>query len=392
MLIFSPVSTSNGNRALSPLGIMFSRLSLFLSLALAPLSVWSSPETTKPAELARNRSSFVGFDSFNYFNKSPGTNTGEIVLTSPAFNAPIEWNELVASWNVPTGVHLKVEARAIYPDHTTKYYTMSLWSDDPKHFPRESVRKQQDSDGTVQTDTLILDRIAKKAQLRVTLGGTNAEKALKFLGVNFCNSKVQTIALKPNQEAWGKVLEVPERRQVEYEGGGGWCSPTSLSMGLAYWRKKLDRPELNQTVCEVAESIADGNLGGTGNWPFNTAYAGSFPGMRAYVTRFSDVAELEDWICAGVPVVISVSSYLTTDRSGGRDNGHLIICVGFDEKGDVVVNDPGVSVRRNERARRIYAREKVINAWKKSKNAVYLVYPETTKVPKDRYGHWFEAH
>jgi hypothetical protein len=69
-------------------------------------------------------------------------------------------------------------------------------------------------------------------------------------------------------------------------------------------------------------------------------------------------------------------------------DGHLIVCVGFTDKGDVVTNDPGISVRRNVRARRVYLREKVANAWKKSKNAVYLSYSETAKVPADRFGHW----
>jgi hypothetical protein len=30
----------------------------------------------------------------------------------------------------------------------------------------------------------------------------------------------------------------------------------------------------------------------------------------------------------------------------------------------------------------------VINAWKTSKNTVYLVYPESAKIPKNRLGHW----
>ena len=116
-------------------------------------------------------------------------------------------------------------------------------------------------------------------------------------------------------------------------------------MVLAYWSQQLHRPELNHTVPETAKAIADGPRGDTGNWPFNTAYAGRYPGMRAYVTRLGDIAELEDWIAAGIPVIISVSSYLTSDRTSGPDNGHLIVCVGFTDKGDVVANDPGVSVR-----------------------------------------------
>jgi uncharacterized protein YvpB len=234
----------------------------------------------------------------------------------------------------------------------------------------------------------VLSNAVRKVQLRITAGGAGDERMFKFLGLSFCNSTVPASAQKPNRAAWGKVIEVPERRQAEYEGGGGWCSPTSLSMVLAYWGEQLHRPELNHTVPDTAHAIADGLRGDTGNWPFNTAYAGHYPGMRAYVTRLGDVSELEDWIAVGIPVIISVSSYLTNDRTNGPDNGHLIVCVGFTDKGDVVTNNPGVSVRRNVRARQVYAREKVANAWKKSKNAVYLVYPESAKVPADRWGHW----
>jgi hypothetical protein len=211
---------------------------------------------------------------------------------------------------------------------------------------------------------------------------------LKILGLSFCDSQVKPVPQEPNHAAWGKTIEVPQRRQGEYKGGGGWCSPTSLSMVLAYWSDKLHRPELNHTVTETAEAINDANLDGTGNWPFNTAYAGKYPGMRAYVTRLSDISELEDLVAAGIPPIISVSSYLLRGTEIGPDNGHLIVCVGFTKDGDVVVNDPGVSVKRNMPARKVYPRDKVIKYWNKSKDTIYLVYPETATLPKDRFGHW----
>jgi hypothetical protein len=364
------------------------RLRSFVLLLVTALLLATPGATGAASVPGGNRCAFIGFTNFSSFSKSKGTLANETVFTSREFTAPIDWDELVVSWNVPPGVHLKVEARAIYPSHTTRYYTMGLWSDDTTHFPRESVRRQKDQDGSVKMDTLILSNAVRKLQLRITAGGTGDQAMLKFLGLSFCNSTVPAAVLAPNRAAWGKALEVPERRQAEYVGGGGWCSPTSLSMVLAYWSEQLHRPELNRTVPETAHAISDGPRGDTGNWPFNTAYAGRYPGMRAYVTRLGDVAELEDWIAAGIPVIISVSSYLTNDRTNGPDNGHLITCVGFTDKGDVVANDPGVSVRRNVRARRVYAREKVANAWKKSENAVYLIYPESAEVPENRYGHW----
>ncbi len=338
------------------------------------------------------RTAFMAITNFSNFTKSTAGLTNEVVLTSPEIAAPIDWNELIVSWNVTPGTHMTVEARAVYPDHATKYYTMDMWSDDPEHFPRKSVRGQGDKDGTVRMDTLVLSNTVRKVQLRLTMGPDDAQQRLKFLGVSFCNGTVAPMAMQPNRAVWGKVIEVPERRQGEYEGGGGWCSPTSLSMDLAYWGDQLHRPELNHTVPETAAAIADGVHAETGNWPFNTAYAGHYPGVRAYVTRLESISELEEWIASGVPVILSVSSYLGRGKEEGADEGHLIVCVGFTDKGDVVVNDPGVSVKRNVRARRVFTRENVIKYWGKSKFAVYLIYPETAKIPANTNGHWADAN
>jgi hypothetical protein len=53
-----------------------------------------------------------------------------------------------------------------------------------------------------------------------------------------------------------------------------------------------------------------------------------------------------------------------------------------------VVNDPGVSTRPEVKARKVYERQHFIDSWKKSRNAVYLVYPEGAAIPKNTYGHW----
>src|ERR1035441_298138 len=216
------------------------------------------------------RCAFIGMTNLSSFSRSTGILTNETTFTSPEIMAPIDWDELVVSWNVPPGVHLKVEARAIYPSHATQYYTMGLWSDDTAQFPRESIWRQGDDDGLVKMDTLVLSNATRKVQLRLTAGGAAERAMFKFLGLSFCNSAVPATVLPPNRAAWGKVLEVPERRQGEYEGGGGWCSPTSLSMDLAYWGELLHRPELNHTVPETANAIADGLRGGTRNLAFNS--------------------------------------------------------------------------------------------------------------------------
>jgi hypothetical protein len=335
-------------------------------------------------------SQFVGVEQFSKFQRSTNAER-EVVLLSPTIKSHTPANELIVSWNAdaPAGTFLKVEAAAISGGYQTKFYTIAHWSPDGKIFPRTSVRGQKDSDGDVDTDTLILNQPAEAAQVRVTLGGTNgALPTLKFLGLSFANTKIPTAAREPNRAAWGKIISTPERSQHGHPNAKGWCSPTSLSMVLARWGDELGRPEMKLTVPEVAAKVYDKDYAGTGNWPFNTAFAGSFPGMRSYVTRLDDLAEVEDWIAAGIPVILSARwDWLLPGRPLDKD-GHLIVCIGFTPDGDVVINDPATRFEKGEVVRRIYKRADVIHSWTKSHNAVYLVYPVSAKIPANKYGHW----
>jgi hypothetical protein len=335
-------------------------------------------------------SDFVGLQDVSRFTRSQNAD-GQAILLSPDIKSRIPWNELIVSWNAeaPTGTFMRIEACARLPDHQTKFYTLGNWSPDGKAFPRTSVRGQKDPDGNVNTDTLILNQPASAAQIRVTLGGTNgAMPKLRFLGLSFSNTKVPPANRPPNHAAWGKTVSTPERSQHGYPNAKGWCSPTSLSMTLARWADVLHRPEMNLTVPEVAAAVYDPEFGGTGNWPFNAAFAGSFPGMRSYVTRFDDLSEVEDWIAAGIPVILSARWDLLQPGRPLDTAGHLVVCIGFTESGDVVINDPATRVEKGESVRRIYKRENVIRSWAKSHNTVYLVYPESARIPQDRFGHW----
>ena len=159
-------------------------------------------------------------------------------------------------------------------------------------------------------------------------------------------------------------------------------------MVLARWSDVLHRPELNLDVPEVADGIYDNGFHGTGNWPFITALAGSFEGMRAYVTRLSDISELEDWIVAGIPVIISAPWNLLSPGRPETGAGHLTVCIGFTETGDVVINDPATNLQKGQQVRRVYKREDVIKAWHASRNTVYLIYSEIAPIPPDPSGHW----
>ena len=159
-------------------------------------------------------------------------------------------------------------------------------------------------------------------------------------------------------------------------------------MALAFWSSRLIRAELDMPVPDVAHSIFDAVYDGTGNWSFNVAFAGSFPRMRAYVSRFSDIRELELWSEAGLPVVVSVSYDLLRGKTIDNDPGHLMVCDGFTETGDIVLNDPAHHPEKGELCRKVFPRGAFLKGWKRSQNTVYLIYPKGTKLPRNEYGHW----
>lgn len=344
----------------------------------------------KTNETRRGRA-FMAFRDFTKFARAAGEQSGATVLTSPELDCDLPADEIVVSWNAqtPPGTGLKVEVKAFYEDHTTKWYTLGLWSKDGIGFPRESVKGQKDADGDVQTDTLVLERPAARLQLRITLHGTaEAQPTLSFLGVSLTDSRCQPEPREPNRAVWGQELVVPGRPQTGYPGASGWCSPTSVTMTLAFWAERLKRPELDLPVPEVAASIYDKVYEGTGNWPFNTAFAGSFPSLRAYVTRFADIRQLEDWIATGIPPIVSVSYDLLKGKETANDPGHLLVCVGFTKEGDLVLNDPAHHPEKGETARRVFPRANFERGWNRSRNTVYLIYPEAARLPQDPSGPW----
>lgn len=314
----------------------------------------------------------------------------QTVYESPVVKCGFGFRELVLSWNASAGngTGLKFEARGFPSGRPTRYYVMGLWTELPGAFARKSVNHQTDDDGEVQTDTLSLRKPSERFQLRVT--SCRSERSnwpeIRFIGTAVCDPTAQMRQLEPVRAAWNRLLDVPCRSQVDYpEGINAWCSPACVSMVLAYWARVTNRPELDHDVPTVARAVYDPTWKGTGNWSFNVAYAGSFSKMRAYVTRLSDIAEIEAWVLQGVPVVASVSYDLLRGRPKTHNTGHLIVCVGFTGNGDVVVNDPGT----RKEMRRTILRENFAKAWDYSRRTVYLIYPEDIRPPTDMFGHWF---
>lgn len=305
-----------------------------------------------------------------------GTNdSGGLLLVSHRIPVATRWDLLVVSWSAATNVSLAVEARGWRGEHATRWYPLGEWS---AHGRRTSPGEILDDDGVVETDLLALTQPADAAEVRLAV--TGPRDGLKLVGLSFRNSQVTTPSRPPHRAAWGMLLDVPVRSQAEFpEGVDKWCSPTSTSMLLGFWARKLGRPELDFTVPATAAAVFDPGWGGTGNWPFNTAFAGAQPGMLACVSRFNDLTDLEQWLAAGLPAAVSVSyALLKGQPEAVEGDGHLVVVRGFTATGEVAVNDPGV---RRDRGQKVVPRADFDRAWAHSGRTCYLVWPESRAIP-----------
>jgi len=293
------------------------------------------------------------------------------VLTGPETVAPA-FRELIPSWNAvtPPGSSLTLEVRAKQATGWTRWYSFGTWMSAEG---RSSLDGQKDAAGTLNTDTLSLTVPATAYQYRLTLRGSAQLSLLAFTTSD--KSKERSASAPSDRTAWGKVLNVPQRSQMIYPGGGEvWCSPTSTSMILAYWGKTV-------TVPQAAAATFDAAYDGTGNWPFNTAYAGS-QGLRAFVSRLPGLNEAERYISAGIPLAVSLG-WKAGELPGvavPTSNGHLMVLVGFDAAGNPVLNDPAAP--SDATVRRSYPRAAFERLWQEhSGGVVYVMAPPNVKLP-----------
>ncbi|MFN0067076.1 MAG: C39 family peptidase [Limisphaerales bacterium] len=302
----------------------------------------------------------------------------DTVLQLGPFTTAIAWDEVVLSWNVQpaAGAALRAEVRAVYSDHATRWYPLGTWSlDDTAR--RASVKLPADDHAEVRTDILALAIPAHTGEVRFTLLGELARhpERLRRVAVSL-SAEPESGGRAPLKEAWGRTNDVPQRSQVSYPEGRAWCSPTSISMLLAWWARELGRPALDLDVPVVARGVHDPAWPGTGNWSFNAALAGAQPGLAAFVTRLRDLRDLEMLTAAGLPPAVSVSYGILKGGAREDDDGHLVVIAGFTPGGDPVINDPWAKLAEGQPVRRVYRRADLEKAWVESRRTAYLVLPE----------------
>jgi uncharacterized protein YvpB len=317
------------------------------------------------------------------------------MLESPDIETGFPTNQMVLSWNAdtPVGSFLKVYIQVRSCGLWSRRFAYAIWNRDNRPVQRMTVNGQSDDIAAMDTDTLIskvpLDAFRVSIELCSLDGKTHP--TLRLLTAHCIDTKAADPPLRARKSVWGTELPVPERSQLTIPQGNRFCSATSTSMVLEYWGKKLNRPELNVPLQTAVDGIYDYEMGGTGNWPFNTAYAAEFGGLRAYVTRFASMSQIEDWIAKGVPVIVSMDYNILMHSKEARRMGHLMVFRGFTDKGDCIINDPYTKLDKGEHVRRIFNRKDFEASWLKEKGSrgtVYLIYPGSWGIPKNLYGNW----
>ncbi len=306
--------------------------------------------------------------------------------TSPWVSPGFALTELVPSWTAttPEGTLVQVDVRGVSESGTrTSWDTLGRWASGDASFRRTSLGAQTDDLARVSTDTWVATYGGFRSwQLRVRLlrkAGTTLTPLVGTVGAVVSDlPHVDRVTTSAPGVARGTVLDVPRFSQMvhageypQYGGGGeAWCSPTSTSMVLAYYRRLppaatyawVRKSYVDRAVDHAARMTFDHGYDGTGNWPFNTAYAARWAG-HAFVTRFASLRGVEQMVKAGIPVVTSIT-FGRGALSGApisASNGHLVVVVGFTRGGDVVVNDPASRTRGG--VRRTYDRGQFENAW-----------------------------
>lgn len=310
--------------------------------------------------------------------------------TSPEFRQGFGATQLIASWNARTPAHtwLQVEAQGETDKGArTAWYVMGRWASDDTGFQRTSVDGQDDANARVDVDTLVMKPgvTLRSYRLRLNLyreAGTHELPAVSSIGAMTSNVPDRfTVPVSPPGKASGIELPVPAYAQnlhkgqfPEYGGGGeSWCSPTATEMVVEYWGRRPSDAQLSwvpgdyvdRTVDYAARNTYDYSYEGTGNWPFNTAYAAEF-GLRGHITRLHSLDELEGYIARGIPVITSQSFRADElDNAGYGTSGHIMVVVGFTKDGDVIVNDPAANSNANVRT--VYRRDQFENVWLRTK-------------------------
>lgn len=320
----------------------------------------------------------------------------------PWQSAGFDATTLIPSWSIttPGGTWARIDVRVRDGATIGSWDTVARWASSSSRVKRSSYSAQADDLVKVATDTVVANagKTFDQWQVRVMLHRPKGSKSTPTLhAVNgvAANFTTRTVGTSATTMTATTDLPVPMSSQMIHKGefpqwgGGGeaWCSPTSTSMVMRYFSKGPKKSAYTWSryadsfVDHAARGTYDYQYKGTGNWPFNTAYAADYS-LDTFVTRLDSLRDAEAYIRAGIPLVASVA-FGRGELSGAPISstpGHLMVIRGFTESGQVIANDPAGS--KNSNVRRTYSRAQFEKAWLRgSGGVVYVIRPASVPLP-----------
>ncbi len=304
--------------------------------------------------------------------------------TSPWVTRSVPFTRLVPSWSAttPTGTWVQVLVQVRDVDgRVSSVKDLGRWASGDTVLKRTSAGAQADAVAKVATDSLLAAgrplagfRLYVKLMRRAgdptpTVGALGAVTSRPAATLPRTSTPLSSRAVSLAVPRYSQMIHLGEN--PEYGGGGeAWCSPTSLAMVLSYYGRLpeastyswVPKSYAQRWVNGIARSVFDHTYDGTGNWPFNTAYA-STRVSGSFVTRLTDLRMAERFIRVGIPLIVSIrfSPGQLTGAPLSSTDGHLLVLTGFTAAGNPIVNDPAAASSRT--VRRTYDRAQFERAW-----------------------------
>lgn len=301
--------------------------------------------------------------------------TGEYI--SKPIKTDFNFDEAIISWNcktdLNTGLAVYLRCGQSY-GKWTNWYLMGQWSYTNLKTKNEQIKK--DNFGKVVEDTLKLKNKYNKLQYKIAFFSKDKLKSpsVRLVTICYTDTKLNTVGADPSVRPSGvpiqlnKQLKVPYRSQcVEDKSiSGKICGPTSLSMILEYYK-------IDILIAKTASFCYDKYNDIYGNWPYLVAFA-SEQGLTGWARYFTSLDELKEEIKNNYPVIVGISfgEGELTGSPVSSTAGHLLVVRGFDEEGNVYVNDPAF-LNKAEGIRK-YDKDEFAKAWLDNHLGIALVF------------------
>jgi len=276
----------------------------------------------------------------------------------PPFAPGTPFDRAVPFWNARTGDggRVVVRARVLRGGQPLgTWLTAATWSRD--------ARGPRDAGGgpvRIDQDTLLVDGGADAIELEAVLERGGAGPRLTRLGATTFSSRraVPGHARSPAERPPQLTGPYHSQRDEAPDIAMRICGPTSLAMALGACGIATGPARVAAAARDPEGAIA------FGNWAYLAATAAEH-GLASEVVAMEDLDELARALAPGRLAILSLS-FGAGELSGApvtQTDGHLVLARGFDEHGNVVVDDPAGRSAADGRVR--YRPEELVRAWKR---------------------------